>query len=187
MRSDFPAWMLHLKVDTCRSIACTVRSAPLASACSLSLPGGLHHGTAKFESLTCRQLILPLRALGSMQRSLCMLLSLRSETCCMCYLPNLCKGAFLQISLVNMLYQKSLRINQATKGALGVGKIVNLQSNDAAKLWGLAQYLHILWSGPFQVRERVLSMSGAPKFAVSCWWPSGDPELKCGFIVCAYF
>ena len=53
---------------------------------------------------------------------------------------------------MNMLYQKSLRINQATKGALGVGKIVNLQSNDAAKLWGLAQYLHILWSGPFQVR-----------------------------------
>ena len=59
----------------------------------------------------------------------------------------------MQISLVNMLYQKSLRINQATKGALGVGKIVNLQSNDAAKLWGLAQYLHILWSGPFQVSK----------------------------------
>lgn len=72
--------------------------------------------------------------------------------CCMRCLPNLCKDALLQISLVNMLYQKSLRINQATKGALGVGKIVNLQSNDAAKLWGLAQYLHILWSGPFQVR-----------------------------------
>ena len=74
------------------------------------------------------------------------------EKCCTQCLPKLPEDAILQISLVNMLYQKSLRINQATKGALGVGKIVNLQSNDAAKLWGLAQYLHILWSGPFQVR-----------------------------------
>ncbi len=57
----------------------------------------------------------------------------------------------LQISLVDMLYRKSLRITAASKGRMGVGAIVNLQSNDASKLWGMAQYLHILWSGPFQV------------------------------------
>jgi len=50
-----------------------------------------------------------------------------------------------------MLYRKSLRITAASKGRMGVGAIVNLQSNDASKLWGMAQYLHILWSGPFQV------------------------------------
>lgn len=57
----------------------------------------------------------------------------------------------LQISLVDMLYRKSLRITAASKGKMGVGAIVNLQSNDASKLWGMAQYLHIIWSGPFQV------------------------------------
>ena len=29
---------------------------------------------------------------------------------------------------------------------------LNLQSNDAAKLWILPQYMHMLWSGPFQAR-----------------------------------
>lgn len=33
--------------------------------------------------------------------------------------------------------------------------ISNLQSNDAAKLWGLPTYVHVLWNGPFQVRQRV--------------------------------
>lgn len=36
-----------------------------------------------------------------------------------------------QISLVDALYRKSLRVSSATKGDMGVGKIVNLQSNDA--------------------------------------------------------
>lgn len=35
--------------------------------------------------------------------------------------------------------------------ALGVGSILNLQSNDASKIWGLPQYLHIVWNGPFQI------------------------------------
>ena len=61
------------------------------------------------------------------------------------------QGSVLQISLVDMLYRKSLRITAASKGKMGVGAIVNLQSNDASKLWGMAQYLHIIWSGPFQV------------------------------------
>ena len=80
-----------------------------------------------------------------------------------------------------MLYQKSLRINQATKGALGVGKIVNLQSNDAAKLWGLAQYLHILWSGPFQVRRvhagihQLAAWTGKPlPLQPLCWTHPGE-------------
>ena len=38
-----------------------------------------------------------------------------------------------QIALVDALYRKSLRISSAAKGDLGVGKIVNLQSNDAGE------------------------------------------------------
>lgn len=33
----------------------------------------------------------------------------------------------------------------------GVGPIMNLQSNDAAKLWSLPSYIHMIWNGPFQV------------------------------------
>ncbi|EFN56982.1 hypothetical protein CHLNCDRAFT_143584 [Chlorella variabilis] len=51
----------------------------------------------------------------------------------------------LKIALVDMLYRKSLRISAAAKGELGAGKIVNLQSNDAAKLWAIPQYLHMIW------------------------------------------
>ncbi|PRW33949.1 ABC transporter isoform A [Chlorella sorokiniana] len=57
----------------------------------------------------------------------------------------------LKIALVHALYRKSLRVSSAAKGDLGVGKIVNLQSNDASKLWSIPQYLHMIWSGPFQI------------------------------------
>lgn len=57
----------------------------------------------------------------------------------------------MKISLVHSLYRKSLRITSAVKSGLGVGPVVNLQSNDAAKLWNLVPYLHVLWSGPFQI------------------------------------
>ena len=40
-----------------------------------------------------------------------------------------------------MLYRKSLRVSAASRQALGLGAIVNLQSNDAAKLWSLPTYL----------------------------------------------
>ncbi len=60
-----------------------------------------------------------------------------------------------------MLYTKMLRLSSAVKGSMGVGAIVNLQSNDAAKIWALPQYMHVLWSGPFQVGVGVL------------WWCCG--------------
>ena len=47
-----------------------------------------------------------------------------------------------------MLFSKSLRISSSVRSSYGVGAIVNLQSNDAAKLYNLSQYLHMLWSGP---------------------------------------
>lgn len=61
--------------------------------------------------------------------------------------------------LLEALYRKSLRVSSAVKAALGVGPIVNLQSNDAAKLWTMPTYLHMVWNGPFQVGR--------------CWWCVG--------------
>ena len=54
--------------------------------------------------------------------------------------------------MIQMLYEKSTRITGGVKSDMGVGSIVNLQSNDASKIWNLSLYLHIVWNGPFQVR-----------------------------------
>lgn len=52
-----------------------------------------------------------------------------------------------------MIYEKSLRVTNAVKSEMGVGAIVNLQSNDASKIWNTPLYLHIVWNGPFQASE----------------------------------
>ncbi len=52
-----------------------------------------------------------------------------------------------------MLFRKSLRLSAAARADHGAGGIANLQANDCTKLYGLVQYLHVLWSGPFQVRQ----------------------------------
>lgn len=60
-------------------------------------------------------------------------------------------GLHIKAELVTMLYNKALNLTSASKAEHGTGAIVNLQSNDASKLWRLPQFLHILWSGPFQI------------------------------------
>ena len=50
-----------------------------------------------------------------------------------------------------MLYQKALRVTLSMRGNQGIGGIVNLQSNDASKLWGRTEFVHFLWSAPFQL------------------------------------
>jgi hypothetical protein len=57
----------------------------------------------------------------------------------------------LKTQLIQLLYVKSLAISCAARSSLGVGAILNLQSNDASKIWGLPTYGHVLWNGPFQV------------------------------------
>lgn len=54
--------------------------------------------------------------------------------------------------LVTLIYRKSLVLNNGEKAGRTTGDIVNLQSVDAVKIADLAQYGHIAWSGPFQVR-----------------------------------
>lgn len=58
---------------------------------------------------------------------------------------------FLKSSLIQFLYDKSLRLSLTAQATLGPGKITNLQSNDAAKLFSLPNYGHVIWSGPLQV------------------------------------
>ncbi|KAF8057290.1 Abcc2 [Scenedesmus sp. PABB004] len=54
-------------------------------------------------------------------------------------------------ALLEMLYRKALDMAGAVRASMGVGPIVNLQSNDAAKLWSLPTYAHMVWNGPFQI------------------------------------
>ena len=73
----------------------------------------------------------------------------------------------VKTSLIDILYRKSLRVHSATKGSMGIGAIVNLQSNDAAKLWNMPPYFHGLWTAPIQV-STVLTRSYWPQPAVKC-------------------
>ncbi len=43
-----------------------------------------------------------------------------------------------------MLYQKSLRLGVDVRNARGVGTVVNLQSNDASKVWMMPVHIHTL-------------------------------------------
>lgn len=57
--------------------------------------------------------------------------------------------------MIGMLYGKSLRLHASARNEYGTGAIVNLQSNDAQKLWWIPLFMHVLWSAPLQVREPV--------------------------------
>jgi ATP-binding cassette subfamily C (CFTR/MRP) protein 1 len=63
----------------------------------------------------------------------------------------------LKAALTDLLYSKSLRLSAAARSRRGVGAVANLQSNDAAKLWALPTYAHMVWNAPFQIAV-VMSM-----------------------------
>jgi len=79
-----------------------------------------------------------------------------------------------------MLFSKSLRISSAVRSSYGVGKITTLQSNDAAKLFNLPQYLHMLWSGP------VCVLGGRPAAAPLCAY-SPPPSLLAALLTSRSF
>lgn len=57
-----------------------------------------------------------------------------------------------------------MRLGVGVRGTRGVGAIVNLQSNDASKIWMIPTYIHLLWNAPFQVR-----LDGYKKLHVCDW------------------
>ena len=60
-------------------------------------------------------------------------------------------GMHVKIGTVSAIFDKSLKISNTARNRFGTGSIINLQSNDAQKLWELPQYVHMIWSGPFQI------------------------------------
>ena len=61
----------------------------------------------------------------------------------------------VQGQLADALYRKALRIGTDSRDAHGVGALVNLQSNDATKVYLLAVFFHMLWNAPFQVGDHL--------------------------------
>ncbi|KAF9914815.1 hypothetical protein BX616_007504, partial [Lobosporangium transversale] len=60
-------------------------------------------------------------------------------------------GMHIRAGLVTAIYQKSLRLSNSARQTSTVGEIVNHMSIDAQKVQDLVTYLHIVWSGLFQI------------------------------------
>ena len=57
----------------------------------------------------------------------------------------------VKVDLMDMLYQKSLRVSVDVRNARGIGAMLNLQSNDASNVWQMPVNIHTLWNSPLQV------------------------------------
>ncbi|KAG0225249.1 ATP-binding cassette transporter 1 [Mortierella sp. GBAus27b] len=60
-------------------------------------------------------------------------------------------GMHIRAGLVTAIYQKSLRLSNSARQTSTVGEIVNHMSIDAQRIQDLVTYLHVLWSGIFQI------------------------------------
>ncbi|KAI8807236.1 P-loop containing nucleoside triphosphate hydrolase protein [Cladochytrium replicatum] len=60
-------------------------------------------------------------------------------------------GMRVRAAIVTAVYKKSLTLSNTARGRSTVGEIVNLMSVDSAKLQDTTTYLHVIWSGPFQI------------------------------------
>ncbi|KAJ3054695.1 hypothetical protein HK097_001102 [Rhizophlyctis rosea] len=60
-------------------------------------------------------------------------------------------GMRIRSAIVASVYKKALVLSNSSRQSSTVGEIVNLMSVDAGRLSDLCSYLHILWSGPFQI------------------------------------
>lgn len=60
-------------------------------------------------------------------------------------------GMHIRAGLVTAIYQKSLRLSNSARQEFTVGEIVNHMSIDAQRVQDLVSYLHIVWSGLFQI------------------------------------
>ncbi|RUS88621.1 hypothetical protein EGW08_003647, partial [Elysia chlorotica] len=60
-------------------------------------------------------------------------------------------GMRLRSNIISVIYKKTLRLSNSAKRSSTVGEIVNLMSVDAQRFMDLTTYLHMIWSGPFQI------------------------------------
>ncbi|RKP33605.1 hypothetical protein BJ085DRAFT_393, partial [Dimargaris cristalligena] len=60
-------------------------------------------------------------------------------------------GVRLRAALVTAIYQKALRLSNVARQQFTIGEIVNHMSVDAQRLSDMTTYLHVAWSGLFQI------------------------------------
>ncbi|KAJ8319362.1 hypothetical protein KUTeg_004453 [Tegillarca granosa] len=60
-------------------------------------------------------------------------------------------GMRMRTSLIASVYKKTINLSNAARKLSTVGEIVNLMSVDAQRFMDLMTYLHMIWSGPFQI------------------------------------
>ncbi|KAL7748549.1 hypothetical protein RI367_005960 [Sorochytrium milnesiophthora] len=85
--------------------------------------------------------------------SAAMLLTAIAQSLCLHRYFQMCvvTGMRLRTAMVTAIYRKSLRLSSSSRQNYSTGEIVNHMSVDAQRFNDLCSYLHILWSGPFQI------------------------------------
>ncbi|KAJ3191005.1 hypothetical protein HK101_008174 [Irineochytrium annulatum] len=85
--------------------------------------------------------------------ALCMLATAITQTLFLHQYFHICivTGMRLKTAVITAVYKKALKLSSSSRQSSTVGEIVNLMAVDASRLGDLTTYLHILWSGPFQI------------------------------------
>ncbi|CAF3925067.1 unnamed protein product [Rotaria sp. Silwood2] len=60
-------------------------------------------------------------------------------------------GLRFRSAITGLIYRKSLKLSNSAKQGTTTGEIVNLMSIDASRFGDITSYIHVLWSGPFQI------------------------------------
>lgn len=60
-------------------------------------------------------------------------------------------GMRMRAGIVQAIYKKALRLTPEARHAASTGEVVNLMSNDAARIYNVAPMLHQLWAMPLQM------------------------------------
>lgn len=60
-------------------------------------------------------------------------------------------GMSMRSAVVTTVYQKSLRLSNASRQSTTTGNIVNLMTVDAQRFMDLMMYFHLIWSAPLQI------------------------------------
>ncbi|KAI9139662.1 multi drug resistance-associated protein MRP [Paraphysoderma sedebokerense] len=82
-----------------------------------------------------------------------MLLTANVQSLCLHRYFQMCltTGMKTRAAIVTAIYQKSLKLSSSSRQKYTTGEIVNHMSVDAQRFNDTTSYLHILWSGPFQI------------------------------------
>lgn len=60
-------------------------------------------------------------------------------------------GMNIKSAIISIVYRKSFKMSHRSKNKYTTGEIVNLQAVDSGKIESCFPYIHMFWSGPFQI------------------------------------